>query len=332
MASPHPDSSTNRLIDRLRALASPDPEAEREEVRHKGFVVTVCILASALLWFTFAIRETYTRSIDFDIQVKGLDPGESLSGLPPMTVRAQLEGEGIQLLRLWYDRPTIVVDASQEVVNLQAVAPEFIQGVRIEALSPEELTLQRERRLTRRVPVIPRTRIETRAGHHVVGIMQVEPDSVLVSGAASIIRTISSWSTERSAVLAGPDSLDAMVALSDSLAGLVELEVPEVRLRASVRQFTQGSRRVELRVEGAPAGRRISLEPAAVRVTFQVPLPAYQAAMESPDVYAFVPYERILADTTGAVQPVLRGPSGIVFRGITFEPPVVRWFDVQGGE
>ena len=331
MASPHPDSPSSRLIDRLRALASPDPAGERDDVRHRGIVIAVCILASALLWFTFAIRETYTRSIDFAIEVRGLDPGESLSGLPPMTVRAQLAGEGIQLLRLYYDRPTIVVDASLDVVNLQAVAPEFIQGVRIEALSPEELTLQRERRVTRRLPVVSRTRIETRPGHHVVGLVQIEPDSVLVSGAASIVRSLASWSTQRSAVLAGPDSLDAMVELSDSLSGLVDVEVPEVRLRASVRQFTQGSRRVELRVEGAPEGRRISLEPSAVRVTFQVPLPAYQKAMESADVYAFVPYDRILADTTGAVQPVLRVPSGIVVRGVVFDPPAVRYFDVLGG-
>lgn len=331
MAPPLPDSSTSRLIDRLRALASPGPVGERDDVRHKGLVITVCILASTLLWFTFAIRETYTRSIDFDIEVRGLDPGESLSGLPPMTVRAQVAGEGIQLLRLYYDRPTILVDASLDVVNLQVVAPEFIQGVRIEALSPDELTLQRERRLTRRVPVVSQTRIETRPGHHVVGVVQLEPDSVLVSGAASIVRSIASWSTRQSAVLAGPDSLDAMVELSDSLSGLITVEVPEVRLRATVRQFTQGSRRVELRVDGAPDGRLISLEPAAVRVTFQVPLPAYQEAMESDEVYAFVPYDRILTDTTGAVQPVLRGPPGIVFRGIAFDPPAVRYFDVQGG-
>lgn len=329
MASTFPGPATSRLLEHLRALASPDPDARRDEVPRRGLVITLCILASVLLWFTFAIRETYTRSIDFPIEVSGLEPGESLAGLPPMTVRAQVAGEGIQLLRLFYDRPSIRVDASTGLVDLETVAPDFIQGVRIEALTPREVRFERERRAYRRLPVVLGTPIETRPGHHVVGVVEIEPDSVLVSGAESIVGGLSAWSTAGPPVLAGPDSLDATVTLSDSLAGLVTTDVRSVRLRASVRQFTQGSRMVPVRVADVPEGIRISLEPTSVRVTWQVPLSAYQEASTTDDLVAVVPYARIAADTTGAVAPVLQGLPGIVFRGIVFDPPAVRWFRVQ---
>lgn len=310
-------------------MASPDPDARRDEVPRRGLVITLCILASVLLWFTFAIRETYTRSIDFPIEVAGLQPGESLAGLPPMTVRAQVAGEGIQLLRLYYNRPAIRVDASAGLVDLETVAPDFIQGVSIEALSPREVRFERERRAYRRLPVVLGTHIDTRPGHHVVGDVRIEPDSVLVSGAASIVSGLTAWPTAGAPVLAGPDSLDASVALSDTLSGLVTVDATSVRLRATVRQFTQGSRTVDVQVADVPEGLRISLEPRSVRVTWQVPLADYPEVSTTESLVAIVPYDRIAADTLGTVAPTLVGPPGVVFRGVVFDPPTVRWFLVQ---
>lgn len=295
--------------------------------RRKGLVITVCILASVLLWFTFAIRETYTRILVFPTEVRGVPVDEALADLPPVSVRAQVEGEGIQLIRLYYDPPVIPIDATSETVDLAVLAPDVVRNVRLDAIMPRTVVIYREPRIERWLPIRSRLSVRTPDGHHVIGGLVLEPDSVLVSGAVSVVRGLHSWPTATLTINSRKDTLSVSAPLSDSLAGLVRLSETSVSVMGQVREFTEGTRLVDVYVLDAPAGQRVSLEPARVRITFQTPLAGYDAAM-SAEMWATVPYLAIRSDLTGSVAPIPALPDGIVFRQVRVDPPVVRYFDV----
>jgi len=207
------------------------------------------------------------------------------------------------------------------------LAPDVVKNVRLDAVMPRTVVVYKETRVQRHVPVRLRSRIRTPDGHHLVGAPVLDPDSVWVSGAASIVGSMRWWPTSSEPVDARKDTLDAVASLSDSLSGLVLLSADEVRVRGQVREFTEASRLVEVVVVDAPDGRAVSLEPSRVRMTFQVPLGQYDEAM-SVDLPVVVPWSVVSADTTGSVVPVPRLPDHIAFRGIWIEPPTLRYFEV----
>lgn len=295
--------------------------------RRKGLVITLCIFASVLLWFTFAIRETYTRFLEFPTEVRNLPADEALADLPPALVRAQVEGEGIQLIRLYYDPPVIPIDAASETVDFAVLAPDVVENVRLDAVMPRSAVLYKERRIQRHLPIRAQVTVRMPEGHHLIGSLELDPDSVWVSGAQSVVGGLRSWPTSQREIQSGKDTLHAVTSLSDSLSGLVLLSDSRVSVRGQVREFTEGTRQLDVYVLGTPSGQRVSLEPARVRITFQVPIGQYDAAMGA-EMWATVPYDSIRRDTTGSVAPIPALPEGIAFRQLRIDPPVLRYFDV----
>jgi hypothetical protein len=330
VATPESGRISTWLYKRARAIilhAQRRDDGTERPPRRKGLVITVCILASVLLWFTFAMRETYTRVLEFPTEVRNLPADEALIDLPPRLVRAQVEGEGIQLIRLYYDPPVIPIDAASESVDLTVLAPDVVKNVRLDAVMPRTVVVYKEPRIQRRVPVRSAVSVTTPAGHHLIGSLVVDPDSVWVSGAQSIVGRLGSWPTSARPVDAAKDTLFASVPLSDSLSGLVTLSEVSATVRGQVREFTEGTRMVDVFVLDAPPGQQVSLEPARVRLTFQVPVGQYDAAMAA-DLWAAVPYVVIRDDTTGSVVPTPRFPEGIVFRQVRIDPQALRYYDV----
>jgi hypothetical protein len=329
MSREEPSALSRWLDRRLRAMLARTARrssADEEDPGSPGVVIALCVLASTLLWFSFSMRQSYTRLLDIPTRVENLAPDEALTGLPPSTVRVQVEAQGIQLLRLYYNPPTLPVDASQLPVDLAMVAPEIISNVRLESVTPRNIMLQKEQRLTRKVPIFVEASVATEPGHHVVGGLRVEPDSVTISGARSLVASITAWPTQRVRIPVTGDTLRTQIALSDSLAGLVSRNVSSVTVSASVPEFTEGTRRIPVRVEGLPPGQRVTLDPATVSVIYQVPLGQFNRALQGSPFYATVSWEVIRRDTTGSVLPVVQVPPGLVFREVRTEPAALRYY------
>jgi YbbR-like protein len=322
--------SLSVLLRRLFPMRSEQDDMQDNRPRRKGLVITLCFLAAVLLWFTVSMRQTYTQFFEFPTEVENLPDHLALKTLPPPTVRVQVEGEGIQLLRLYYNPPTIPINAEQSEVDLNLVAPELTKSVRTESIMPRLIQVETDTRVERRVPVLSRVTISTQTGYHIVGGVHLDPDSVTVSGAASIIDELTRWPTVSSVISQAKDSVSAVIAVLDSLSGLVTLDQSEVAVRAEVVEFTEGNRVLTVRVENVPPGQRVRLDPASTVVTYQVPIEAFDAAFSAEDFFALVPYDEILRDTTGRVYPQLHLPAGITLREVSILPEALGYYFVMG--
>ena len=322
---------SNSYLSRLRSLlqlAGPS-SADDDLQKHKGWVVTLCILASCVLWFAFSMQENYIQVLDFPTEVQNLPDDMALAATPPSVVRIQLEGEGIQILRLYYNPPAVPIDVASGEVDLALAAPEIIKSVSVQTVTPRTVSLAVEDRIERRVPIEPRINMEFAPGYRMIGRVRATPDSVTVSGARSIGSGITSWPTETRNLGEMRESLNATVALSDSLAPLLVLERADVQVTADIQAFTEARRTGEVRALGLPPGVRVTFSPAVVDVIYQVPLSQYDEVLAAEEFYAFVPYLDILRDTQGLVFPMLHLPDGFDVRSPRFEPESLRYYDVR---
>jgi hypothetical protein len=319
----------DRLADRLSGVpADADGDGDRAPQR-KGIAITVCILLSAMLWFTFTMQETYTVVLEMPTMVSNIPDDQALVTMPPQRARVQVQGEGFQLVQLYYNPPTIPIDARREQVNLEDAVPELGKNVRPLSVSPRSVELIKERRITRRLPVRFAGSITTPDTHGLVSPPRILPDSVQVSGARSIIERLLYWPTEPVQLENIRDSIVVRVPLSDTLSLLVDKNLQQVTVSARAVEFTEAVRQIDVTITGAPPGRQVvTLEPPSVEVRYRVPIDHYSASLVAPDFFATISYDDIRADTSGRLVPNLQTPAGLMIRDVQMSPRSLRYYTI----
>lgn len=328
---PNMPSDDASFLDRMRERFLRDPtDSHSDEPEQKWIAITVCILIALLLWFTLTMQESYTASFDLPTRIVNLPADTALTELPPRRVRVQVRGEGFQLLQLRYNPTPVPINAAVDQVDLEAIGTQLPKGLELQNVSPRQFDLRKEPRITRQIPIRLDSRIVTPETYDLMAPPQLSPDSVVVSGARSIVERLSTWPTEPLTVEALRDSLVTRVALKDTLDGLVQLvSTSSTRVTAVSRPFTEGSREIDVEVTGVPTTQRVvRLDPSTVKVRYRVPLAQYEAAQQAPDFFATVAYEEIRADTTGRIRPEVHLPNDLTLRDVAVIPPVLGYFEV----
>ena len=316
------------LIERLRNQLPEGPWMPDEpghEARRRGVAVLVSIVVAFVLWFTFSMRESYSVVIEMPLVIENLPDGRALSELPPRQARVTVQGEGWELLKLSRRTPSLELSAQNATVDVYGAATESNRlppGVAVQSVLPTTLNLALEPSITRALPVRLRGDIEAALSHDILSPPTIAPDTVVVTGARSIVNALDNWPTERVVWEGLTETVDGTVPLSDTLAGLVSTSVRGVEVTVPVAFFTEAVReKLEVRTEGAPPGADpIRLIPSTVEATYRIPLDQYEASRETDEFYAFVPYATAINDTTGTVQPIVHLPENLSVRDVRIEP------------
>ncbi len=300
--------------------------------RYRGWVITFCVLTSCLLWFIFSLQETYTRVLDLPTEVTSIPDGMALTTLPPERVQVQVVGEGVQLIRYYYNPPRISFRVDGGALDVQAAAREALGNVILQSVSPRTVEITTGPTQWKRVRVQPHVEMQLKPGHRVIPPVRIRPDSVTLIGARSILEGIRFWPTERRTLGGVDDSVSTMIPLRDSLAGLIQFDTREIAYFANVQEFTQAVRMVDVRVTGMPPGRQISLDPSRIELTYQIPISQFDAAQESDELFLEVPWAAVRDDDSGMVFPALRTPPYLYVLQPRWSPSSLRYYDVLADE
>ncbi|MEL6772363.1 MAG: YbbR-like domain-containing protein [Bacteroidota bacterium] len=331
-----PLMASNDYFNRLRdLLASVLPrEAERPDARRRAFAMLFSLVVATVLWFSVSMDESYNLGVDLPIEVRRLPDGQALRSPPRSPVRVTVQGRGWDLLALSRNPPVLTVDAEEDRINLLSAASEMGRlptGVQVQSIAPTVLPLDLDEEVEKRVPVQLRGALELDADHEYLESPNMQPDSVRVVGARTILRDLVAWPT----VPVDMDDLDAsfeiQVALEDTLAGLVEIDRTQTRLAVRVDRFTQATRELVVQVVGVPPGvQAVRLLPSRVTATYRVPVndALFAQAQTTDEFFAFVPYANIARDTTGTVSPFPQLPADLPIRDVSLEPSRLRYYTV----
>lgn len=313
----------------MRAL-SPRPASTRrgeENERSRWIAITVSIITSVLLWFSFTMTETYSVTLQLPTVVENLPSQQALVALPPQGVRVQFQGEGFQIFRMRYNPPVVRLNAALDEVSVRDAISELPKGVMVQSVRPEIIRLRKGPRVSRRIPVQIRATIDMPPTHDLLDSLRVIPDSITVWGTREVISSLRYWPTEPFAFQGLKDSLRVNVNLADTLGGLVAISRRGVTLVGVAREFTEGTRELDVTVRGLPgADEIVSLKPPTVRVRYRVLFSDYFRAQRAPDFYAEVHYDALRSDTTGFIRPIVHVPPDLVIRDVEVIPPTLAYY------
>lgn len=315
--------------DWLRPLFAPrEDEPRRDEEPQHGVAITVCVLLSCILWLSLTLGEQRTQTIRLPVEVVQTPEGQALAEVPPTHVQVQVQGRGLDLIRLLYTPPVVEVNATTSQVDV-ADEISLSQGtsLQLEAVSPASFEMALEPRRTRRVPVQNNVDVHLASEYELIEDPQLEPDSVEVEGAESVIQRVDTWPTTASTIEDLQDTVEVEVPLSDTLRRLVDVRPTSVRITARAGRFVEETREVEVEVTGVPSGQDlVSLQPSTIRIRYRVLFRDLFKARRASEFFATVSYDQIRSDTTGFVTPRVHVPSDLLIRDSEPIPARLRYY------
>ncbi len=309
-------------------------------IRRRAMIFSLA--ASVLIWLLLSLSENDYLPVEYvtcasewneesPSCIAELDEDSALVQPLPEIIRATLYGPRLSLLvqhlrsRYWSSPITFSSDAGVLETQMVLRIPEEVS---VETVVPERIYFQKEARIERRIPIESRVMFISEAPHLFAGDYRLDPDTVLVSGPASVVGQIASWPTEADSIFGTSDTVQYQVHLEDSLGGIVRLATKQTTVSRLAPRYTEGQKeRVKVEVEGITnTSNAVQLDPEYVTVTYQVPLAKFSEARQSPQIRVYVSYAQIYNDTTGNVVPAVDYPSELMLRQVTVSPGRLRYF------
>ena len=320
------------LVSRFRESQA-DSREEPSDGRN-GLAMALSGVIAVFLWFFFSMNATYTIDVEVPLEFS-LPQDQALSVRPPEYARVTVQGDGWALIPLVRTPQVVRTRVTSSTVDVLTAIRDSRQlsDVAIQGASPETVALQLEDRESRLLPIRLVRQFTMVPSYDLLRPPRLSPDSVLVSGAASVIGTLLDWPTEPLIQAGIRDSFSVVVALSDTLDGLIVGKSPQATLvSVPVAPFTQGERVLDIEVRNLPAGvAGVRTEPARITATYTVPAEqrADEQARTAEDFVAVVDYADISRDSLADTVPVsVQIPPGLDVRNVDLEVRRVAYFIV----
>lgn len=309
------------------------PGASREKI----VVFVISLLLAMLLWMLVNLSRDYTLNISMPLNLGNMPEEQALVEDLPEAANVSVSGEGWKLVNIYSNPPRLSIDVTSSEINLIDQVQQqlnIMPDLNVNNVEPQRISPQLEERISRKIPVEPNVNVSFRQQYDFIGEPVITPDSVTLSGAASLINEIESWQTE------SVDLTDVQGNISETIPlqqpnSLLELSTAEVTYEAEVREFTEGETRVFLQTSNIPGSGSVSFSPSFITVRYDVPINEYNDVQELGNIFAaYVDYSQLQADATGFVTPQIEqiGAEDYHIELRSFQPQRVAYFMVVGGD
>jgi YbbR domain-containing protein len=282
-------------------------------------IVIVSAVFGILVWISVSMSEQYQIAVSVPISIDNIPEGKSIRTPVPQALHLKLRGDGWRLaslllgsdLRMHF--PLQSLRAGKKAITFTDVAERIANrpGIQLLDMVPDSVFVDLDRTSHKKVAVVLDYAVSFREGYGQVGPTTVTPESVIVTGAETLLRTIDSWSTVRGVFENLKAPMEADLPLAPSPIYLVSLSTSKVHLRINVEPFAEkvfSGLPVEIR--SVAPNREVILIPPKIEIVARGGIK--QLSNTSPsDFQLVVDYRMILADTTGIIDPDITAPPGI---------------------
>ncbi|MFO7922286.1 MAG: hypothetical protein R6U58_01165 [Bacteroidales bacterium] len=250
------------------------------------------LVVSAIFWFLSALGRQYTTSIEYPVRYTNFPENMVMVGELPSNLELTVNSHGYTLLRYYISRRLlpIIFDVNSFSLNrlpdtntrnfyiLSSVAANRISGqlgadIEILDIRPDTLFFSFTDMVSRKLPVKPVYDLQFERQFMIKGSIAVEPDTLIVSGPASVIDTMEFVPT-RTLRLTGvnePVRRDLDIPEIDML----DFSENSVSVTIPVEQFTEAGLKVPVEPLNLPDTLTMKTFPADITVSFMVALTDY---------------------------------------------------------
>ena len=282
-------------------------------------IVFAATIFGAIIWISVSMHDLYQLTVDVPLTIEGIPDGWAVRTPIPPGVQLKLRANGWRFASLMLG-PDMHLSISanglspgSRTVLLKEVAEHFVvrPDMQLLEITPDTVAIELDRLASKRLPVQVDCSFVFGEGYGQVGAVSVTPESVTVSGADAVLKTLSAWLTEHQTFDNLRAPLDAEISLVRSTPYLLTIVPSRVHIQVNVEPFAEktfGGLPVETRA--VPSTHEVILVPPRIELVVRAGIKQL-SSLSASDFHVSVDYTTILADTTGTADPQIIPPAGV---------------------
>jgi YbbR domain-containing protein len=311
-------------------------EAEDENLpafmtREKVLVFAISFILAFCLWFIVNLSRDFNITISMPLEIGDVPEEMALVEGVPDNASVGISGEGWKLISLYNNPPRIMINVEESDVNLYDKVQQQVSAVsdvNITQVQPMGLSLRLEEKVSKDVPVEVQLDIIPHDRFDVIGVPQLDPAFVTVSGAQSKVAEITNVRTRPVELKDVKRGKEIELNIERPSSG-ISVDPGIINYRFQVTEFTEGEVRIPIRLRNLPPGRAVTYNPSTVTIRYSVPIDQYSEVQNTRPFVAYLDYSTIEEDTTGLVIPQIeRVEDEFDIRLRSFSPRTVSYFMV----
>lgn len=248
----------------------------------------------------------------------------TVKGEYPTHIEVKCEAEGWKILSLYLGQTEWAIDLSNEVqkdvlqIETLTKATQYIkplpEGMKVLEVEPKVLEFELDEKITKRVPIRLAAIPLAQSGYVIRPNIQLQPESLTVTGARSVLEPISFWKTAVPSVRNVANEFQFELPLDDTLNGIVTRSVSKVKVRGFAEQLSESEfSDVPVSLIKSKRPVYVTLIPSRVSLTLSGAV-SELAKVRAESLAVIVDGEKLLSDTTGFVAPIVKYPKGLELR------------------
>lgn len=276
-----------------RFIKLKDPLARRHL-----YVFFICLLISIFVWLSIKLSDEYQATMKHTIEYINVPADKILTNKPPQFLNLKVEGLGMQLLRFRIgdrDKP-IKIDLSRAqfhekygVFTVDVPTTHYLAQIASQSryynnlidIKPDTLHLEFEMTTRKKVPVINRVSYKLDKQVWLRRPVDVEPDSVMVSGIVSSVDRVNGVYTKKVDLGVLKDAYKGSVALERFVSKNLTIKQDSVRIGIPCERYTESQMVIPIEIPSSMG--HIRTFPEEVTVTYWVSLKDYKRI--DPDLF-----------------------------------------------
>ena len=234
---------------------------------------------SFLFWIITKLSNTYTGSINFQVDFVDVPDQIVLDGKLEKVVKAEITSSGIQLLLYHYFKNRIDVsienaeyDGGVALINLIdqkfALQQQLFQNAILNFISPAQMRIEYNQLKRKKIQVLPPINVDFRPGYDRSGDWEITPDSIWVYGPSGAFDSLKGVTIQGLSIKNIDDDIKEKVSLSPL--DPIKFETKKILINAAVSRFTEKSLEAFVNIKNLPDSLAIKLFPQSLQVTFLV--------------------------------------------------------------
>lgn len=287
-------------------------------------VKLIAVIMASIFWFVVATESDYSYDSEVPILFVNLPADRIIVQQLPDVAKVRFQGKGKSLLALLFHRDAFIeidlslVRAQTEIELKRDMVQLGRRGIPVAAtqvLAPHTITVKLGSLQEKMVPIKPAIQIHVPPGFTLVGDLDLEPDSLAISGPDEFVSSVQEIQTvprEFRNVRRGFEERIALQALPDSMQ--IEMSFTSVQLKAEVQKIIElNLQEIPVRVQNAPSHLKVTAVPSTVAITVEGGERVLMQ-LRREDISAYIDYARIRSTEVGGHPVVVETPPGVRYR------------------
>ena len=278
-------------------------------------LILISILFSVIIWGTISLSEEYYENVDVPLQITDLPANYTIGKGVPQNVTLKLSGEGWKLLSVNIGKDvsfnvSVKGDSGLKKIKLKDFLADnrwMLSELNIMDIIPETISFSVEKKVSKKVPIVADLILNFKAGFGLGKPVELEPDSVLVTGPQSIVGPLKEIETQ-------PVKLSSLDKATIKNIGFVNLtgttyETKFVTINMDVQRIVDEQfDDINVEVLDVPPDRDVILLPNKISCSVRGGI-GILGKLQKDQFRAYVFYRDVILDTLGSVVPKIEIPS-----------------------